>query len=229
MLTALRASADAGTPVGVACGSLGALSGVSAERIAEALERLLAGDWTPRALPALAIETADGDREWALNDLVIVRRGAGQIAAAIAIDAELYVRLAGGGLIVATALGSSAYSMAVGGPVMGAGPRAFVCAPLAMHGGTAPSLVIPAGAKLIVDVSPGYAGFDVEIDGHRVREGGNRFEVVLQDAKATLVSFGAPGHGIAAPRRRRLIADSPRILAPVDRAAHLAAEAEPPR
>lgn len=81
MLTALRASADAGTPVGVACGSVGALRGVWAERIAEALERFLAGDWNPRALPALAIETADGAREWALNDLVIVRRVAGQIAA----------------------------------------------------------------------------------------------------------------------------------------------------
>jgi hypothetical protein len=43
------------------------------------------------------------------------------------------------------------------------------------------------------------------------------------------VSFGAPGRGTAAPRRRRLIADRPRILARDDRAAHLAAEAEPPR
>jgi hypothetical protein len=82
---------------------------------------------------------------------------------------------------------------------------------------------------LIVDVSPGYAGFDVEIDGHRAPEGGNRFEVALQDARATLVSFGAPGRGTAAPRRRRLLADRRRILARDDRAAHLAAEAEPPR
>jgi hypothetical protein len=52
-------------------------------------------------------------------------------------------------------------------------------------------------------------------------------EVALQDAKATLVS--APGHAIAAPRRRRLIANGPQILARDDRAAHLAAEAEPPR
>jgi hypothetical protein len=43
------------------------------------------------------------------------------------------------------------------------------------------------------------------------------------------VSFGAPGHGIAALRRRRLVADSPRILARDDRAAHLAGEVEPPR
>jgi hypothetical protein len=54
----------------------------------------------------------------------------------------------------------------------------------------------------------------------------NRFAVARQDAKATLVSF-APGHDIAAPRRRRQVADGPRILARDKRAAHLAAEAEP--
>ena len=37
----------------------------------------------------------------------------------------------------------------------------------------------------------------------------------------------APGHDIAAPRRRRQVADGPRILARDKRAAHLAAEAEP--
>jgi hypothetical protein len=47
------------------------------------------------------------------------------------------------------------------------------------------------------------------------------------NAKATLVSFGAPGDRIAAPRRP--IADGPRILARNERAARLAAAAEPPR
>jgi hypothetical protein len=72
-------------------------------------------------------------------------------------------------------------------------------------------------------------GVQTDAAGHRARAGGNRFEVALQNAKATLVSFGAPGHGIAALRRRRLVADSPRILARDDRAAHLAGEVEPPR
>jgi hypothetical protein len=56
-----------------------------------------------------------------------------------------------------------------------------------------------------------------------------RFAVALQDAKATPACFGAPGNGIGASRRRRPVADGPRILARHDPAAHLAAEAEPPR
>ena len=168
VLNALRAAAAASTPVlGVACGSLGALSAVAADEIAGALDRVWAGDWTPRSLPALAIAVAEGPDDWAVNDFVVIRRGAGQLAATVGVDDEQYVRLAGDGLIVATALGSSAYSMAAGGPILAAGTPAFVCTPLAMHGGSAPPLVVPAGATLTVDVHPGHAGFEVEIDGRR--------------------------------------------------------------
>jgi hypothetical protein len=57
----------------------------------------------------------------------------------------------------------------------------------------------------------------------------NRFVVALQEARAMLVSFGAPGHSIAAPRRRRQVADGARILGRDERAAELAGEAGPPR
>ena len=221
VLTALRAAAAADAPVlGVACGSLGALSLVSAEEIAGALGRIVAGDWTPRRLPALSIGSSDGAADWALNDFVVIRRGGAQLAAAVAVDDEPYVRLAGDGVIVATALGSTAYTMAVGGPVLAADTPAFVCTPLAMHGGTAPALVVPAGATLSIVVSPGHSGFDVEIDGHRRPSDARRFEVTLHDDRATLVTFGETGHGLAGVRRRGLIADSPRILARDSRLPH---------
>jgi len=219
ILAALRAAAPAQVPVlGVACGSLGALSTVPVEQIADALDRLEAGDWTPRALPALAIAASEPVETWALNDFVVLRRGSAQLAATVTIDDELYVRLAGDGVIVATPVGSTAYSMAAGGPVLAADTPAFVCTPLAMHGGNAPPVVVPAGSRLTVEVYPGYSGFAVEIDGQRHTPASDRFELTLHDRKATLVTFGAPGHGIAALRGRRLIADSPRILARDDRA-----------
>jgi NAD+ kinase len=219
VLTALRAAADAPVPVlGVACGSLGALSAVTGDEIAGALDRVLAGDWTPRSLPALAIAADEGAGDRALNDFVAVRGGAGQVGAAIAVDDEPYVRFTGDGVIVATALGSSAYSMAGGGPVLAAGTPAFVCTPLAMHGGSAPPLVVPADAVLTVEVTPGYGGFVVEIDGFRSPPSAHRYRLTLQADVATLVAFGEARHGLAALRRRRLITDSPRILARDDRA-----------
>jgi NAD+ kinase len=177
-----------------------------------------AGDWTARSLPTLAIDAAEGPDDWAINDLVAVRRGSGQLVAEVAVDDELYVRLAGDGLVVATPLGSSAYSMAAGGPVLAAGTRAFVCTPLAMHGGSAPPLVVPDDATVTVEVHPGYAGFDFEIDGQRRPLDALRLRITLHPDKSTLVMFAAAGRGLEALRRRRLITDSPRVLARDDRA-----------
>jgi len=219
VLSALRAAAPFGAPVlGVACGSLGALTAVHADELEQALERFRAGDWTARRLPALAIHPAGSPDEWALNDFVVVRRGAGQVVLDLSVDDELYVRLAGDGLIVASPLGSSAYSMAAGGPVLAWGSRAVVCTPLAMHGGNAPALVVPASADVRVEVYPSFAGFDVEIDGHTYPLQDLDYRVSLREEKVTLVSFGDLGLGLSGLRKRRLIADSPRVLARDDRA-----------
>src|ERR687898_2511177 len=59
VLSALRAAASDAPVLGVACGSLGALSAVSGDELLEALARFGAGDWTLRSLPALAV-TASG-------------------------------------------------------------------------------------------------------------------------------------------------------------------------
>lgn len=214
VLSALRTAAPGDAPVmGVACGSLGALTAVHADALDEALERFSEGDWVARRLPALAIEPAESSGHWAINDFVIVRRGAGQVVVNVSVDDELYVRLAGDGLIVATPIGSSAYTMAAGGPVLLPGTPAVVCTPVAMHGGSAPPLVVPAGAVVGVEVHPSFAGFDVEIDGHTYPLEDLNYRVWLHEEKVALVSFGEHGAGLSGLRTRGLVADSPRVMA----------------
>lgn len=218
VLSALRASAPADAPVlGVACGSLGALTAISADGLGHALDRVHAGDWTARRLPALAIQPADAPDEWALNDFVVARRGAGQVLADLYVDDELYVRLAGDGLVVATPLGSSAYSMAAGGPVLVTGTPAVVCTPLAMHGGHAPPIVVPKSSTVRVEVHPSHAGYEIQTDGHANPLTAASYRLSLHDQKVTLVSFGKLRLGIAGLRERRLITDSARVLARDDR------------
>src|SRR3954471_6278631 len=67
VLTALRAAAPAATPVlGVACGSLGALSAVTAPQLEQALEHFEQGQWSPRKLDAISVTTnAGGHTAWA--------------------------------------------------------------------------------------------------------------------------------------------------------------------
>ena len=218
VLSALRAAASGGAPVlGVACGSLGALAAVRADGLEDALERFRAGDWEPRRLPALAIHPADSPDEWAVNDFVIVRHGSGQAVVELYVDDELYVRLAGDGLIVATPVGSSAYSMAAGGPLLAPDTPALVCTPLAMHGGSAPPLVVPATSSVRVVVQHSFAGFDVELDGHVYPLEDVDYRISLAEERVTLVSFGDGQAGLTGLRERGLIADSPRVLARDDR------------
>jgi NAD+ kinase len=219
VLAALRAAATVDAPVlGVACGSLGALSAVTTEDLPGVLGRVAAGDWSPRTLPALAVEPDGAPHGWAVNDVVLNRRGAGQLVVDLTVGDELYVRIAGDGLIVATSTGSSAYSMAAGGPILAAGTEAFVCTPVAMHGGSAPPVVVPADVEVTAEVHPGFAGFELEIDGHEQGIESLSYRIALHERRLTLVSFDAGGYGLAALRRRALVTDSPRVLA---RDAHL--------
>ena len=219
VLSALRAAAPVDAPVlGVACGSLGALTAVHADALEGALERVFHGDWTARGLPALAIHPDQGQDEWAVNDFVVVRRGAGQVVINLYVDEELYVRLAGDGLIVATPFGSTAYSMAAGGPVLASTASAVVCTPVAMHGGSAPPLVVPASSTMRIEVHPSFAGFDVEFDGHTYPLQALDYRVTMHEDKVTLISLGALGLGLTRLRERGLVTDSPRVLARDQRA-----------
>ena len=214
VLSALRAAAPLGLPVlGVACGSLGALTAVRADRLEEALARFRSGDWKERKLPALAINPEGSPDAWAVNDFVVVRRGAGQVVLSLFGDDALYVRLAGDGLIIATPLGSSAYSMAAGGPLLAPTAKAVVCTPLAMHGGSAPPLVVPAGAEARVEIHPSFAGFEVQLDGHTAPLEDNEFRVGIEEDRVTLVAFDDDKHMLTGLRERGLITDSPRVLA----------------
>jgi hypothetical protein len=70
-----------------------------------------------------------------------------------------------------------------------------------------------------VTVHPSFAGFDVELDGHIYPMDATEFSVSLEENRVTLVSFGNVGMRISGLRERRLITDSPRVLARDDRAA----------
>jgi len=214
VLKALHAAGRTRTPVlGVAYGSLGVLTAVRKDELLAGLDRFAAGDWLARHLPALEIRAEQTVPAWAVNDLVLARRGSAQLEVEVSVQGELYVRAAGDGIVVATPLGSSAYSMAGGGPLLAPGTGAFVCTPLAMHGGCAPPLVVPQDREVTLQIHPGYGGFDLEIDGLRVDTQAQRFSIAIRGTYATLVALDDSSFGMPWLRERGLIGDSPRVAA----------------
>jgi NAD+ kinase len=213
ILKALHASARTNTPVlGVAYGSLGALTTVPTDELRSGLDRFAAGDWRARKLPALGIRSAGTAIGSAINDVVVARGRGTQLLVDVSVDGELYARAAGDGVVVATPLGSSAYSMAAGGPLLAAAADAFVCTPLAMHGGCAPPVVVPGGSEVTLDIHPGHSGFYVDVDGFALETDARQFAVTREQQFATLVAFEDSRTGLPRLRERGLIADSPRVV-----------------
>lgn len=210
-LAALHAAARASTPVlGVACGSVGALTSVGADRVTDALDRFEAGDWVEHRLPALDV---GGDEQLtALNDLAVVRDGDGQTVVAIWVDDELYARVAGDGVVACTPTGSSAYSMAAGGPLLAPTCDTFAVTPIAPHGGSAPALVVGRESHVRLEIEPGFGGIRIEVDGRRKATEAATLEISRRPDYARLIGLEGDESMLAGLRRRDILLDSPRAV-----------------
>src|SRR3954468_6075084 len=214
VLGGLRIGAEAGVPVlGVTCGSLGVLAAVPPERVAGALDRIAAGRCETVAVPVLEVKAEGGEAITAFNDIVVLRAGAGQVRVAAHLDGARYARWSGDGLILATALGSSAYTLAAGGPVLAPAGGGSVLTPLSPHGGFIPPLVAGDEARWQIDVDPGRAGARFEVDGQPSEILGTCLHPARRPSPARLVRLGDEEPFLATLRRRGLIADSARIVA----------------
>jgi len=228
-LAALHAGAAVSRPVlGVACGSIGVLTSVTAGEVTSALDSVDGGSWTAVDVPGLDLAWGGEDRQVAINDVAVLRDGPGQALVSVTVDDVLYARVAGDGVVVATALGSSAYTMAAGGPILAPGADGMVVTPLATHAGSCPPLVAGAGCQVTLAIEPGYGGVRYEIDGRIAPVAADDLTVRLRPTYATLVSLAGEEPRLTGLRRRGLVLDSPRVLARDARAAHVTPPAVTP-
>lgn len=158
LATARRMGANQMPTLGINRGRLGFLTAFEAEHSHQALEQLLNGQLheEPRMLFWCTVVGPDGSTTGpvlGVNDAVVSRAAVGGMIELRASrgTAELAV-YRGDGLIVATASGSTAYSMAAGGPVLAPDLDALVLTPLASHTLSARPLVLPVDSGLDVTI-----------------------------------------------------------------------------
>jgi len=136
--TVLRAAAlfaDLALPIlGANLGSLGFLTEVPATSLSAALESILRGEFTLEERARLAFTVSTGARGTVLNDLVLGRSTAiGFCELELVWSDGSVATYPGDGLILATATGSTAYSLSAGGPVIVPSAACIVATPLATH------------------------------------------------------------------------------------------------
>ena len=148
LLETVRRMGDCAVPVaGVNIGTLGFLTTCTDEEIEQFAEVLERGEHTVVERAVLAVRMQDDTgkaREFlALNEVVLMRGETGRLVALDArVDGELLNHYRADGLIVATPTGSTAYSLAAGGPLISPRAGVFVLTPICPHSMSNRSLVV---------------------------------------------------------------------------------------
>lgn len=163
--TILRAVREFGDrPVlGLNLGGLGYLASVGIAEAETALRKLAEGRYAVSARTLLEVRKADGCG-LALNDVVVTREYSGHsVRLDLMADGKRVTRYMADGLIFATPTGSTAYSLAAGGPVLLPDSSAVVVTPMSPHALGVRPLVVSDAVRFTVTVSPRTDGNDVGV------------------------------------------------------------------
>jgi len=164
--------------LGVNIGSLGFLTAVSETEVDKILPHVAARDLllSPRLVLETIFHHANGKNEriaCALNDIVVARATASRLARIrVEIGDYLVTEYVCDGLIVSTPTGSTAYSLAAGGPILSPDADSIVLTPICPHTLTNRALVVGTDQVIRIRVvrQSGVPAPAVQFDG---RAGGN--------------------------------------------------------
>lgn len=125
--------------VAVNKGSIGFLTEIHVDDLEKSLEMLTSGNYSTIDRSQLRCEVYDKDGKLkgesvCLNDIMIVRGAKPHITTlGLAIDGQMIEKFRGDGLVVATATGSSAYSLSAGGPLLMPDMKDIIVTPICSH------------------------------------------------------------------------------------------------
>jgi len=171
LLSAARALGGHNVPIlAVNLGGLGFLTSVTLEELYPLMEQVLAGEYHTSDRMMLDAEIhRKGDSsevQCALNDAVANKgEKARMLDFDVHVDGHHVARYRADGIIVATPTGSTAYSLAAGGPIVDPSLDAFIITPICPHMLTNRPLVIPGSSQIDLDFTAASEPVYVTLDG----------------------------------------------------------------
>ena len=156
--------------LGINLGRLGFLTELETDELDEGvIDRLLTGDYAVDTRTTMMVEGWDYRKFFALNDIVITRATSSVRILSLEYRANgaMVDCISGDGLIVATATGSTAYSLSAGGPVVQPGLECFVLTPICPHTLNARPVVVSADERITVRMLDDRGGAQAVLDGRR--------------------------------------------------------------
>jgi NAD+ kinase len=178
--------------LGINLGHLGFMADVPIADIYPSLQDLIGGSYKIHERVMIQGESLHGDRCFAVNDIVIHRgRNPSLVELAIHIDGIYLNTFEADGIIIATPNGSTAYSLAAGGPIVGPDLEALALTPISPHTISNRPIVLSSNHEIQIQYLSEYDPVEIRADGitHHELQTGDVFRITRCAKNFKLVSL----------------------------------------
>jgi NAD+ kinase len=173
LLQAAHRFRGSGVPIlGINIGYLGFITSIRSDRVRQEIKRVLNAEFIISQRTALDLEIRTARKRiegWALNDALITRGGNPHL---IGIEARIgQLRLTSyrcDGLIIATPTGSTAYSLAAGGPIISPECNVLTVTPICPQALTNRSVVVNSTEPIEMQLDATSGPAEVQVDGMKL-------------------------------------------------------------
>jgi len=173
LLQAAHRFRGSGVPIlGINIGYLGFITSVRGDRVRQEMKRVLNAEFVISQRTALDLELRVGRKVvtgWALNDAIITR---GANPHLIGITARIGQRRLTSyrcdGLIIATPTGSTAYSLAAGGPIISPECNVLTVTPICPQALTNRSVVVNSTEAIEMQLDEASGPAEIQVDGMKL-------------------------------------------------------------
>jgi len=170
MLASARALGDKDIPIlGINLGSLGFLTQLTPDQLECALGRVIEGNYRIEKRLVLKTEIIDGPQlnsPYALNDVVIDKGDVSRVInLSLYANDEYICSYTADGMIIATPTGSTAYSLAVGGPILNPNMEALIASPISPFSLTSRPMIFRPDSTLEIRLRSEHGDALLTIDG----------------------------------------------------------------
>lgn len=178
--------------LGINLGHLGFMADIPLSDIYPSLQDLLSGAYKIDERLMIQGESLHGERCFGVNDIVIHRaKNPSLVEIAIHVDGTYLNTFEADGIIIATPNGSTAYSLAAGGPILSPGLEALVLTPISPHTISNRPIVLTAHQEIQIQYLSDYDPVEIRADGlsHHLLHTGEVFRISRSPKNFRLVSL----------------------------------------
>lgn len=152
--------------VGINMGGLGFMADIRVEEAVAFLDRLLTNDYQIYEHLMIEGKTNKGDQCFAINDIVVHRStNPCLIDLAVHVGGKYLNTFSADGIIIATPCGSTAYSLAAGGPILAPSIEAVVITPISPHTLSNRPIVVNPEEEITIEYISEHEIAEISYDG----------------------------------------------------------------